>query len=708
MGLFPILLLTLLPTSCQPKEAGSAQPWNVLVVTLDTTRADFLGCYGKESARTPNLDRLAAEGALFTQAFSAAPVTLPSHSTLFTGTYPLLHGVRDNGLFKLPLERTTLAEVLSARGYATAAVIGAFPLTREFGLDQGFDLYDDHITVAAEDYRGQMRADGKGFFFDERPAERVNDAILPWLRTHGDGPFFAWIHYWDAHHPHIPPAPYDELYSHDLYQGEIASVDQNLGVILRELERQGIADRTLIVVSGDHGEGRGEHNEDTHSLLAYDSTLRVPFIFRAPGLPPGLRISERVGTVDAMPTILELLGFESPQEVQGRSLVALLRGEESSRENRRTYYAEAMSPRFSQGWGELRALYQGSYKYIYGPRPELFDLSTDPGELRDLVGQELEIRRNLELDLAAFLRDNAGEESADAVHEIGEETRQRLAALGYISGGGGSVAEVQEVLSQEGTSPQDRIVDNNLTGRWRHYASQGNFLQARETALKLIARAPENSFYQGMLAKALFGLGQLDEAVAVIGEAVEVSARDPAVFLNIASELYARGEQERGLELVRKLNDQTETAYGQYLLAEMVGDQGDTTGRRASLQRALELDPKHTRARLSLAVQLAQDGERSGSEDQFRQLLVDHPLFARGHFNFGVFLLHGERTREALERLDRAVQLAPSYWQAHLARLTAHLRLGTPQKAAEIHRLLQQNCRDDNILEQAEAFMASP
>ncbi|MEO1369044.1 MAG: sulfatase, partial [Acidobacteriota bacterium] len=484
-------------------------------ITLDTTRADFLGCYGKESARTPNLDRVAEEGTLFLHALSSVPVTLPSHSTLFTGTYPLVHGVRDNGLFSLPSERQTLAEILKDQGYATGAAIGAFPLTREFGLDQGFDYYNDHISIAGEDYRGRKQEQKSGNFFEERPADRVNDAILPWLRENAERPFFAWIHYWDPHHPHIPPAPYDQLYSHDLYQGEIAFADQNLGVVLRELETQGIADRTLIVISGDHGEGRGEHNEDTHSLLSYDSTLRVPFLIKAPGFPAGVRISERVGTVDALPTILDLLGLEAPDEVQGRSLVPQLRGE--AREgNRRAYYAETLSPRLSHGLGELRAFYKGSYKYIHGPRPELYDLGEDPDELRDLVALEPEIGSSLESDLAAFIAENAGSQSSDAVHEVDDETRQRLAALGYISSSGSSNVEVQEVLSREGTPPQDRVQDVNLLCCWRQFAGVGNFLEAKETALRLIARDPENPSHHGLLARSYYGLGQIDRAADVI------------------------------------------------------------------------------------------------------------------------------------------------------------------------------------------------
>ena len=281
-------------------------PRNVLLVTFDTTRADYLGCYGRRTARTPTLDGLAARGVLFEQCRTAAPITMPSHSTMMTGLYPLAHGVRDNGLFRLPESRTTLAEILKARGYATAAATGSFVLDRRFGLSQGFDLYEDRIRRAYENFWGERASPKNTLFFDERPAEQVNAAILPWLRQNRDKPFFVWLHYWDPHQPHIPPAPYSEVFATDLYQGEISYADAALGQVLGELKAGGVADRTVVVMTADHGEGLDEHNENTHSLLCYDTTLHVPLIVAGPGVAAGKRVRERVGTVDILPTVLEL------------------------------------------------------------------------------------------------------------------------------------------------------------------------------------------------------------------------------------------------------------------------------------------------------------------------------------------------------------------------------------------------------------------
>ena len=297
---------------------------NVVLFTFDTTRADFLGCYGREDATTPNLDHLAASGYRFAHAISSNPVTQPAHATILTGLYPMVHGVRDNLLFRLPEERQTLAERLQQHGYRTGAAIGGFPLTREFGTSQGFDYYDDDLTARRRDYRGRPAPWKANTYYEERPASHVNDAILPFLREANQQPFFLWLHYWDPHEPHIAPPPYGQLYAHDPYQGEISYADDQLGRLLGELEALGVADRTLVLMTSDHGEGRGEHGEATHAFLAHDSTLHVPLILYVPGRPGGQVIDQTVGTVDIVPTVLDLLGMDIPEELQGQSLVPLM------------------------------------------------------------------------------------------------------------------------------------------------------------------------------------------------------------------------------------------------------------------------------------------------------------------------------------------------------------------------------------------------
>ncbi len=698
---WPLLLLGLV-LGC-----GRPEPWNVLVVTFDTTRADFLGCYGKESARTPNLDRLAAEGTLFLEAYSAVPITLPSHSTLFTGTYPIVHGVRDNGLFRLPQERVTLAEILKEQGYATGGAIGAFPLTRDFGIAQGIDFFDDHITIATEDFRGNPLEDPGHLFFDERPAARVNDAILPWLREHADGPFFAWIHYWDPHHPHIPPAPFDQLYAHDLYQGEIAYADRNLGVVLRELRELGAWERTLVVVVGDHGEGRGEHGEDTHSMLTYNSTLRVPLILRSPGGSPG-RVAERVGTVDVLPTVLELLGLDAPGEIQGRSLVPLIAAPERPASGREMYYAESLSPRLSHGWGEQRALFHGGWKYVHGPRSELYDLAKDPGELHDLAAEQPEEAERMHGLLEGFLARAASTAATDAVHELDEESRRRLAALGYVSSSGAAPETVREELRTGGTAPQDRIGDVNLSSQIKQHVERRRYLTAKEIGVELVARDPGNAYYRGMLALAYVGLGQIDNAARVVEEAENIAANNDAIFLSVAQRLFAGGSEQRGADIARRLVAAHPTAYGKYLLAEMRWRQGDGAARQRLLGESLEIDPRFDRARLSLAIHLAESGRIEPAEAELKRLLADHPLSFRGHLNYGLLLLKSERWDAGMRHVQRAIELRPDYWRAHLTLLAAYLDLDRRDEAARVLERLRSRCEDPRVLAQARRLMAAP
>jgi arylsulfatase A-like enzyme/Flp pilus assembly protein TadD len=698
---WPVALAAVLAAVAAAGCGHRQRPWNLLVVTFDTTRADYLGCYGRASARTPHLDRLAAEGFRFANAFTAVPVTLPSHSTIFTGTYPLAHGVRDNGVFQLPEEADTLAEVLHRAGYATGAAIGSFPLTRQFGIAQGFDFFDDHVTITGEDYRGDPLSNRPDLFFDERPAARVNDAILPWLRAQGERPFFAWIHYWDPHHPHIPPPPFNQLYLHDLYQGEIAYADQSLGVVLDDLRGRGLLDRTLVVMAGDHGEGRGEHGEETHSTLAYDSTLHVPLIVRVPGRGGGRVIDQRVGTVDIMPTILDLLGLPVGPQIQGRSLVPLLDGRSLPP---RPYYAETLTPRVGFGWGELRVIFDGPYKYIFGPRPELYRLDEDPGEIHDLVAAEPEVAARMKQRLAAMMRRYARPHAA-AVHQADDETRRQLAALGYVSASGADPASIVEELRSDGEAPQDRAGDNTLSSAAKQFLLGKDFLFARQVAEQLVERDPDSAFYRRLLAMAYLGLDEAGSAADVIEQAPTLKTPDSATFLDVARRLFAAGERDRGLAIAQRLVAENDSATGHYLLGEMWAQLGDRKRHVAELQRALALDPEYGAARLSLAISLAEAGDVDAAEEHLRRLVAEQPLNARYWYNLGVLLVSAGRSDEALAKLRRAVEIYPAYCRAQLSLLTVAHDRGLDAEAEPAFAHVRTSCHDPDLIKQARAAL---
>ncbi len=687
--------------------ACGQRPPNVLLFTFDTTRADFIGCYGKASARTPHLDQLAAEGFLFEHVYSSNPVTQAAHSTILTGVYPMVHGVRDNTFFHLPAERDTIAERLKATGYATGAAIGGFPLTVEFGTAQGFDFYDDDLKAASSDFRGRPAQRRFNTWYDERPAGHVNDAILPWLRERDGEPFFAWLHYWDPHEPHIAPAPYGQLFSHDPYQGEIAYADESLGAVLRELEKLGELERTVIVITADHGEGRQEHREMTHAFLAYDTTIHVPLIVKVPGRQGGRRIVERSGTVDIVPTILDLVGAGVPDDLQGRSLVPLMDGGDGAGQsrNRRPYYSESMSPRLSHGVGELRAFFLGPWKYVHGPRPELFHLGDDPRELNDLVAERPEERQRMEAALVSFLADHKSPDAADAAYQASEETKRRLAALGYLSSGGEDVHEITEELRSDGPAPQDRVGDINLQSRLRRELGGGQFRQAERTARRLLELAPQNPYYRSSLVAALLGLEKVDEAARIVKDTEKVSATNVEQFLRVARALFDGGEQERGLELARRLAAAEEAAGSQVALGNMLREAGEIADFEAAITRALELEPQHRLARLELARHHTAGGRLEAGEEALRQLLAAYPADVEGHLAYGRLLRARGEDDAALERIERTLRLAPGFCEAHLERVALLVELERREDAAEAVATLRDRCRDKDTREKAEQMI---
>lgn len=665
---------------------GEAAPkWNVLLVTFDTTRADHLGCYGHPRGATPNVDQMAADAVLFRNAYSSLPLTLPSHSTILTGLYPPAHGVRDNGLFVLAEEQTTLAERLAARGYATAAAIGGFPLEARFGIAQGFEHYDDHLTGIYEDFRGDRVRPKKDIFFDERPAGRVNEAIMPWLAEHAGGPFFAWVHYYDPHQPQEPPKPYDQLFADDPYLGEIAYTDENFGNLLRHLEQLGALERTVVILTADHGEGRGEHRELTHAYLLYDSTLHVPLIVKLPGAHPlyggGREVETRVSSVDLVPTVLSLLGLEVPAGLHGRSMTGLLAGDEGTD---RPHYAETLSPRFNNDWGEQRALYDGPWKYVHGPRKELFDLQTPDAELHNRVAERPEVASEMEAKLSDLLQRLAAPASASAVMPD-DDTRSRLEALGYLQGGGS--LEVQEVLRSDGIAPQDRVDDVNSISRVRQALFRDQPRTAAEIAQLLVDEDPTNRYYLELLAQAQAQLDQIDELLQTIDQLVADGASSGVAerLMQYAGRvMYFRGQRAEGLKRVAQSLALRPSADGYYTASILHHAEGEAEESLAALRRALELDPTHAGARDDLAARLAQGGDRAAAAKEFRRLLGDHPHHPKAHYNFGVFLAEDEDFEGAARSFRRALELDRDYLEPYFALTLVELRAGRPEAAREV------------------------
>jgi len=415
------LLLLALAVAFWPR-GNKAVKWNVLLITLDTTRADRLGAYGCRTAQTPNLDRLAAEGVLFENAHSSVPLTLPSHSALFSGRYPIANRVRNNGNYFLPESEVTLAELLRDRGYDTRAVVAAFVLLSKFGVNQGFAVYDDSLDTheMIRNYKSEI------------PAELVHEKFSAWLGANDGRPFFYWVHFYDPHTPYRPPAEFARRFPTGplgLYDAEIAYMDLWVGRVLGSLRERGLLEHTLVVVAGDHGEAFGEHGEQGHGIFCYEETLRVPLIVHAPGRFQPRRVAARVGLVDVMPTILEALGVKPPPAIQGRSLVPLLGGHAEQEEP--AYYFESLYGLEEMNWAPLTGLLQRDYKYLSLPEAELYDLAADPGEKQNVFLRKNIVARDMDRRLAAFVAGHS--QRGDARRALSAGDKEQLQALGYIS-----------------------------------------------------------------------------------------------------------------------------------------------------------------------------------------------------------------------------------------------------------------------------------
>src|SRR5258707_5174207 len=428
-------------------QARAKPPLNVVLITIDTLRADHLGCYGYKQIKTPNIDGLAADGARFERAFAVVPVTLPSHSSMLTGTYPMLSGMHDFSGNKLSPLQPTLASVLKQAGYQTGAVIGAAVLDSRFGLNQAFDFYYDHFDFS--------RLDEANLDEMERPGNVVADVALDWLAKNSQKKFFLWMHLYDPHSPYHPPEPYSREYAAQPYDGEIAFADEQVGRLLRFLKEKGIYRNTVIVLCGDHGESLGEHGEKTHGFFIYNATMHVPLIIRLPRNAAARVVADPVSLVDLMPTVLSSVGLEIPSEVQGRSLLTELRDEHSDR----VLYGETFLPRIHFNWSELRGSENTKYHFIDAPRPELYDVAKDPGEVHNLVTEKKAVAEEMRAKLMSMIRDYSASKEMAVKTGLDPALMERLKALGYagFSGGGDPASKDPTISSRNLPDPKDRV-----------------------------------------------------------------------------------------------------------------------------------------------------------------------------------------------------------------------------------------------------------
>jgi arylsulfatase A-like enzyme/tetratricopeptide (TPR) repeat protein len=718
---------------------------NLLLISIDTLRADHVPAYGYKAVKTPTLDRLAREGAVFRNAFTPVPLTLPSHCSLLTGLLPLSHGVRDNGGFYLSSSQQTLASVLAGHKYRTAGFVSSFLLDSRWGIAKGFEHYFDAFQPTLDDLAAMARL--------QRPAGETWSKARDWLDAMSGTSFFLWLHFFDPHAPYDPPEPFKTRYALNLYDGEIAYVDAVLGEVVQELERRSLLEKTLIVVVSDHGEGLGDHGESEHALLTYDSTLRVVWIMRLPGgAAAGMSIDRPVSLVDVFPTVLDLLGFRIPgPPVDGTSQVDLLRRRTATGGD--VLYAESLYPRLHFGWSELMSIRTDRFKYIRAPRSELYDYRHDPGESDNVIGRYPEVAHRLDQILTAMSQKATGRADLPG-SAIDSASERALRSLGYIAGGdvrlSGSSQRLadpkdkaeayrrflgaQELLGigqfDKGVRLLVKLVEDEPEMEPAHrmlreyWIARGEFRTAASTFLEESRRRPSEIDWlmdlgatykawtkptealrtfkkviamKGNHVGALMEIGEIllnqkayREAHDYFTRALKLSPSSDVLAVRLAETYLGMdclAEAEKVLN--RVLTQQPHASNAHYLLAQLGQRRGDAPRAEREYRLEIATSPWDFRARFNLALLLGSRGDYREQVELLESIPRVAPQFADVYFYLAKALLDlgdASRTEEAMAAARRGLQLAPESPNAPLGHYVLADILGLQGRLADSQR----------------------
>jgi arylsulfatase A-like enzyme/Flp pilus assembly protein TadD len=617
-----------------PAEAREAR--NVIVVTIDTLRADHLACYGYGRIKTPAIDQLANTGIRFANAFTPVPITLPAHTALMTGEYPMATGIHDFSGNKLASGATTLARVLQGRGYSTAAFIGSAALDSRFGLNQGFDTYYDHFNLG---HSREIHLDEI-----ERRGDQVVDLALKWLESHHQKPFFIWAHLYDPHAPYDPPEPYARLYRNHPYDGEIAFADAQVGRLFDYLKRQHLYENSLVVLASDHGESLGEHGEKTHGFFTYNATLHVALIVRIPGDPPRV-VQQGVSLVDVMPTVLQSLEIPRPSSIQGQSLLGLMMGRHSVSASGQ--YAENYAPLIHFGWNRLLSFEWRGMKYIETTRPELYDLKSDPHELHNLFKTHQALAHEMNGRLQDLVRryTPASRTSAAAGQSTDPSLLASLRSLGYAAV---SVANLPQIDTSNLPDPKDRVQAYNLVSEALVDKQRGHYEESLRKLMQAEKTAPETLTIRFLAAQNEL---ELKDYVRAAADFRYVSDRNPS-----------------------------DGAAVYYLGVAQLGS-GNVDAAVSSFNRALEIDPHNFSAAYNLGVAYSRQKRADDAIRAFERAVEILPEYAEAHEALGELYLYLERPKDAARELERAVAADPKMAKAHYELGRAYRDLGLEEKA---------------------------
>lgn len=583
-------VVTLLAAGC----SRSSSP-NAVLIILDTTRTDALGCYGGSVARTPNVDRMAAEGAIFADARAHNPFTLGSIATMLTSLTPAIHGLRANSGYRLSQKALTLAEVFQDAGYATAAFVSAIPISREAGLDQGFDVYDDDFSTEYPIYDKQYGPLQEALQGAQRRGDETTRRALDWLHSQPKNrPFFLMVHLFDPHAPYDPPPPFGDRFGPLRYAGEVAFADSQVGLLLDALERKGLMDRTVIALVGDHGEAFGEHGEAGHGFLIYQSTMQVPWILLGQGIPK-VRVRGTAAMLDTAPTLLGACGLSIPESYEGMNLYPILASAPESIEiPERGIYMDTYFARHYHDWSELLGWSSGEWKYIRGPKPELFNLGHDPDELTNLHDRETETVQRLSADLDSYLQRIAPRRLMALAGAPDEATLEKLKSLGYAGG-----ARPGEEFTTPGwvlnlPDPKDAIVEWNRRQESMAFfrlglvsLQEGDFEKALEWADKSLHLNPGQLDASYLRCRALYGLGREREALPTYETLLKEHPEDPEIWFGYGMALHKLDRWEEA---------------------------------RSAYARVLDIEPDHLQANINMGLVLVQQKKYEEALDCYERI----------------------------------------------------------------------------------------
>lgn len=644
----------------------------VILISIDTCRADFLSCYGCPRKTSPNIDAIAAESLLFENVVASSVLTLPSHSSMLTGTIPPYHGVRDNSNYQLADSNRTLAEIMTENGYKSAAFVSSFVMDSQFGLDQGFELYDDMFYKENE-------ADET----IERPAGETTENAISWIEKNKERQFFLFLHYYDPHFPYNPPEPFKSANFDNLYAGEISYTDHCIGKVINKLKDLGLYDSSLIIITSDHGESLGSHGEVSHGYFIYQDTLHVPLVIKSPKGQKGLRISKRTGLIDIVPTVCDLFGITTPKGVSGKSLMPYFANKTMQE---RPFYCESFLPSV-YNCNPLYGLVSEQFKYIHSQRSELYDLTQDPKELNNII-ETLPKRVHLMHEiLKDTLKTQSRRSDADSEITLDSKSRDRLNSLGYVD-----TRKVKDSLLIDNTKddPKDLIEFHTLYASIPYNFTKGDHSYVKNTCEKLLKMRPSFTVPLRYLAKIAHEKGDSEKSLHYYSEYLKTDPNNYEIRYNKAQLLFSLGDTDKAIEnlnRVLKINDQYALAYN--YLGLIFKSKNNLEKSAYYYSKTIDFDPENIDAHAELGFVLAMSGRTDEAITHFNKALTLKPDNSEVLVSLGMAYIQKGRVKPALEAWNKAVAADTKNADAYnnigwTLAVTKDQSIRNPQKALEM------------------------